>query len=164
TFVGTGINYASTPPIAFPPPGASPNSGEFTAAWQAVSAGLGRINLNQSYTNEFPVLGTVGSSCFNFTTAAVITKYQKAYQEWVNNPANNGYAAYQLLLCDAAGNSTAIPDPANPTGTPQGVRKTIKDYNPAMTTQPLVLSGDELNLVRTANSGDPAYDPTPVHA
>src|SRR5262249_20755161 len=52
TFVGTGISYASTPPIAFPPPGGSPNSGEFTAGWQAVSAGLGRINLNQSYTNE----------------------------------------------------------------------------------------------------------------
>jgi len=303
TFTTAGNAFPSTPPIPFPAPGPAPG-GEFSPAWQAVSAGVGRLNLNQPYTNEFPVLNAAGGTCFNFTAAATLTQYQRATQErvnmcrevfqrfqaatgatdpnalrslaqlsvnivdfcqympigkhsnptgggfvpddvmtafdwtgngdyvfgtvlprlvvneayvevartnpampnaarkvnfwvelhnayisnggrgngrphhhpaiphsesgkarlWVNYPANQGYAAYRLQLADAAGNSTAIGSVTNSTGTPQGTRKTIQTFTPATTTQPLVLSGDDLNLVHTADSPDAGYDPTQVHA
>jgi hypothetical protein len=81
---------------------------------------------------------------------------------WVDYPQGQGYAAYRLILADAVGNSVAMADANNPEGTPQGIRKTIKTFTPAMGGQPLVMSGDELNVVRTVNSPDPNYDPSSV--
>ena len=304
TFTTAGNAFPSTPPIAFPPPGPAPG-GEFSPAWQAVSAAVGRLDLNQAYTNEFPPLNAAGGTCFNFTSAAVVTQYQRATQErvnmcrevfqrfraatgatdpnalrfmaqlavnivdycqymptgkhsnptggsfvpddvmtafdytgngdyvfgtvlprlvvneayvevartnptmpnaarkvnfwvelhnpyiradggktggranvhraiphsenatarlWVNNPTNAGYAAYRLILADAAGNGAAIGNVTNASGAPQGVRKTIQTFTPAAAAaQPPLLSGDELNVVRTADSPEPGYDPAPVH-
>jgi hypothetical protein len=91
---------------------------------------------------------------------------------WVDYPPGTGYAAYRLILADATFTSnnvptstaTAIGDPNNPEGTPpqQSIKKIIADYKPAQTppNQPLVLSGDELNIIRTIGSPDTGYDPS----